>query len=307
MRVLLLTMIIFLSTLVYSQDFNAEFYFEDNDGRRDTLAIIDPMPPAITPMDVNIVNEPLDSFDVRFIRYVRSSPSYNPPLWDCLHLAGEISLDDESLFSFSQKESKSFSQIGPKCDEERFSGLTVEFFIPYNSSFPITISWDGILFEDSCRSNSFISEIPYPLVQIVTDSLWCEEKISHPLILMNESNSVILERPNFTTLRRQDSTIVSVYSLFVASTSYTGDPFVSVDETKSTDNINIYPNPVEDKLYLETTEQGWGFQILNLQGQQIMQGQYQDNIGVSQLPSGIYFLQLSRENELYEAIKFVKE
>ena len=72
-------------------------------------------------------------------------------------------------------------------------------------------------------------------------------------------------------------------------------------------NLTLHPNPVQDNLYLEATEQNWSYQVFNLQGQQIMQGQYQDNIGVSQLPSGIYFLQLSRENELYKAIKFVKE
>jgi len=71
--------------------------------------------------------------------------------------------------------------------------------------------------------------------------------------------------------------------------------------------VNIYPNPVQDKLYLETTEQNWNYQILNLQGQQMMSGVYQNDINVEQLPSGIYFLQLQLGDELYQAIKFVKE
>ena len=39
----------------------------------------------------------------------------------------------------------------------------------------------------------------------------------------------------------------------------------------------------------------------------MMRGQYQGHIDVNQLPSGIYFLQMQKEEELYQAIKFVKE
>ena len=39
----------------------------------------------------------------------------------------------------------------------------------------------------------------------------------------------------------------------------------------------------------------------------MMRGQYLDHIDVNQLPSGIYFLQMQKEDELYQAIKFVKE
>ena len=82
---------------------------------------------------------------------------------------------------------------------------------------------------------------------------------------------------------------------------------VAVKDLRALDDLDIYPNPVQDNLYLETTEQNWDYQILNLQGQEMMQGEYQDYIGVEGLPSGIYFLQLQQENDLYQAIKFVKE
>ena len=81
----------------------------------------------------------------------------------------------------------------------------------------------------------------------------------------------------------------------------------STNDLQTLSNLTLYPNPVLDKLYLETSEQNWNYQILNLQGQLILKGNYEDNIEVSQLPSGIYFLQLSREDEMYRAVKFVKE
>ena len=82
---------------------------------------------------------------------------------------------------------------------------------------------------------------------------------------------------------------------------------VSVHDLQNNLNLKIHPNPVNDRLYLETTDQNWSYQIINLQGQQIMQGQYQDHIDVDQLPAGIYFLQMEKEGELHQAIKFVKE
>jgi len=85
-------------------------------------------------------------------------------------------------------------------------------------------------------------------------------------------------------------------TVFIASTKQIfGDP-----------DFHIYPNPVEDKLYLEKTDPNWEYKIINLQGQAILQGKYQDFIEVSQLHSGIYFLQLSNNAELYKAVKFVK-
>ena len=85
-------------------------------------------------------------------------------------------------------------------------------------------------------------------------------------------------------------------TVFITSTKQMlGDP-----------DFHIYPNPVEDKLYLEKTDQNWEYKIINLQGKEILQGRYQEYIEVSQLPSGIYFLQLSNNAELYKAVKFVK-
>jgi len=81
----------------------------------------------------------------------------------------------------------------------------------------------------------------------------------------------------------------------------------SVSDLKSSLDLKMHPNPVNDRLYIETTDQNWSYQVINLQGRQMMQGQYQDHIDVHQMPSGIYFLQMQKGGEWYQAIKFVKE
>ncbi len=81
----------------------------------------------------------------------------------------------------------------------------------------------------------------------------------------------------------------------------------STKELPSLIEQSIRPNPVQDKLYLDTPDQNWQYQIINLQGQQMMQGKYQDYIKVETLTSGIYFLQLEQDGIYYKAIKFVKE
>ena len=81
----------------------------------------------------------------------------------------------------------------------------------------------------------------------------------------------------------------------------------SVQPTFDANEINFYPNPVQNKLYLNKRDQNWQYLVYNLQGQLVMQGVYNDFVDVAALPPGIYFLQLQKYNELYQAIKFVKE
>jgi len=95
--------------------------------------------------------------------------------------------------------------------------------------------------------------------------------------------------------------------IYVTNSGESFPLFTSTSNLKDIENKIIFPNPVQDKLYLETTDHNWNYKIINLQGQQMMNGVYQDGVDVAQLPSGIYFLQLQREGDYFKAIKFVKK
>ena len=76
-------------------------------------------------------------------------------------------------------------------------------------------------------------------------------------------------------------------------------------EHKSNNKLKVYPNPVSNVLTVErnavplTTSD---FQILNLLGQQVLNGKATQRIDVSALPEGTYFLKIDAEE-----VKFIKQ
>ena len=308
MRVLLITILLSIQMQLLGQNFITNLYFEDSLGNRDTL-MFGRSEEGTYDMDeelgeIDIQEDSLKALDVRFFQLMTYNINEEYDIgWRCTHQDGDVSVNGNDLIREYIYETKVSVVPLIECLDDRRTYFD-KFFIPTNAAFPITIRWDNLLYQDSCNAEANISELPF-YCQCFPHDNFCPERINYPFISLNSMDSIILEQPNFLTFLRADSTLVSPYYIRIP---HNKDGMVlSTRQEVLQEALPIYPNPIEDKLYLETTEQGWSYKILNLQGQQIMQGQYQDSIGVSQLPSGIYFLQLSRENELYKAIKFVKE
>jgi len=70
-------------------------------------------------------------------------------------------------------------------------------------------------------------------------------------------------------------------------------------------NFTIYPNPTQDVLNIESQQQIENLKIYNLQGQLIKEGS-QGRVDVSQLTTGLYFIQLSVDGKT-STKKFIKE
>ena len=304
---LLYTILILLAQLsLSSQNFITSLYFEDSLGNRDTL-FYGLAEGATSNMDeqfgeIDIKEEALDEFDVRFFELSTFNTIHNFDIsWSCNHEAGDVSVNGNDFIRNYIYEAKySILNLFECSDNARFME---KFFIPTNAAFPITIKWDRLIYQDSCNANSNISELPF--VFNGDPEYLCPEQFNYPFISLNDLDSVVLEQPSFLSFLRADGTLVSPYYIRVPH-NINGQILIDTEDVLNAD-VQIFPNPVQDNLCLETTEQNWDYQILNLQGQEMMQGEYQDYIGVEGLPSGIYFLQLSQENDLYKAIKFVKE
>ena len=69
--------------------------------------------------------------------------------------------------------------------------------------------------------------------------------------------------------------------------------------------IEVYPNPVSDVLYLNNLSCGQvNYSIFNVLGQEVTNGISHETISVANLDRGVYFLQINGEN-LLETVKFV--
>ena len=77
-------------------------------------------------------------------------------------------------------------------------------------------------------------------------------------------------------------------------------PFIKND-------LTIYPNPTTQYLTVDDAAWNASFNIRNVQGQEVLEGQLASNrIDVSHLPQGIYFLMIEHEGQLQTA-KFIKQ
>ena len=291
-----------------AQDFVAELYFEDSQGRRDTLtygfngfATID-IDEELGEEDIS--DQALDSLDVRAFRI--ETPLNHPPFvhGDCDHQDFDLFMCQE-FYGYEpdrfglMHETKTTFEGGSNCASDQPSVFNVEFFIPVNASYPIRITWDSTLFIDTCRSNSHLSEIP-PMLR--GDLEWCNERIMYPIISFVDSSSVTLMQPNFLTLARKDSSLVSVY--YISLTMSGALPPLNTNELDVIP-FDIYPNPSSDILRHDLLGE-FSYNILDQRGREMLSGKNEKEIDIHHLSSGVYFLQIEQDGQLYQAQKFVK-
>ncbi|MFT6338633.1 MAG: hypothetical protein ACJATI_005410 [Halioglobus sp.] len=68
---------------------------------------------------------------------------------------------------------------------------------------------------------------------------------------------------------------------------------------------NIFPNPVQEALTLETDIQFERIKIIDLFQTEIMDVPFRDELDVSDLQSGVYFLLLMKHDKM-QTMKFIK-
>jgi len=312
MKKIVFILILFIQLHVQGQNFVTKLYFEDSFGQKDTL-IFGRVEGASIGFDTNfgevdIKENTIADLDVRFFDYISDNTVNHDALpWYCDYVPGDFSVanDDGPFLEYLSEQKVSVRALN-ECTEKS-NGFRHHFFIPYNAAFPITISWDKEIFQDACNQNSNISEIPFERQDWIEEfgGEFCTDSINYPNINLVEHDSVIIEQPNYLSFLRANSTLVSVYYLTV--TNRTDGSILINTNNLIESKIQLTPNPTQDKLFLEIADQNLQYQIVNLKGQRMMQGIYQNGIKVEQLPKGIYFLQLQKDAELYQTIKFVKE
>jgi hypothetical protein len=83
---------------------------------------------------------------------------------------------------------------------------------------------------------------------------------------------------------------------------------IGILELDNSDNLNIYPNPVNNILFIDSKEQFDKVEIFNTLGELIKVVNSSDNkISVSDLSPGIYTIAISSDNGFYTVKRLVKE
>jgi hypothetical protein len=85
---------------------------------------------------------------------------------------------------------------------------------------------------------------------------------------------------------------------------YSLEVSTSINLSTANDQIPIYPNPSNDKLFINAVEVGHSYCIYNIQGQSMQSGYINEDkyISLVKLPNGIYFLRL-HDRKIYKIIK----
>lgn len=75
--------------------------------------------------------------------------------------------------------------------------------------------------------------------------------------------------------------------------------FLSTDDVDANASISIYPNPASETLFVNIENQfsPESIAIYNVQGQQVMQSAFSDQIDISKLAGGLYFIKFSNETK----------
>jgi hypothetical protein len=84
--------------------------------------------------------------------------------------------------------------------------------------------------------------------------------------------------------------------------SYFNNPnFVANIQNTEKNNVEIYPNPTEALLNIETDLDSFDFEIINLDGQKVMSGSgdHSFTLPIIEIPSGIYFMSIKSEGYQY--------
>ena len=82
---------------------------------------------------------------------------------------------------------------------------------------------------------------------------------------------------------------------------------VNIRKTEGQKAVNVYPNPANDKLFVEGLSEFKNVVIVNSLGQEVMQLKtIKSYLSIDQLAQGVYFLKATGKDGLYTQ-KFIKQ
>ena len=187
------------------------------------------------------------------------------------------------------------------------NGVEVSFS---NGVLPLKVKWDvSLLRSDSLRC--FPNQKPFPRAQV-------EWEWGNGTVYMKDPNCniswpvLITDSAQYLCVRRDSMMFYDVFNnpkAIIANMGIQLKPWIgtvlSVAEVQEDNKVNIYPNPVQDKIIIELSAVSrYIISLCNMLGQQVMKTEFtatKTELDVSELPKGVYFVQVS--NDQFKEVK----
>lgn len=277
-RSLFLSIILFLSYTLTSQDFIAPLYISDTNSINVDTVWVGYSPESTFDIDTqfgesDIFSIPLDSFDIRLGR---------------INLPSSLSIFVLSFDEATINQSK--IDIVPKFCQEYIDGYRNSYsalFIP-NDLLPLDISWDSTLYHNECVNASIITDWR-------PDTWWdvVPPNVTFGSIHLRTNSNLRINAPTGLQVITNNHDTLSLLFVFLDS-SFVND----LEETKDNKiKIKLSPNPASSYIYVEQKEaiDDLFFKLYALDGRLVLQKRIIEDISeidVSKIPKGVFFYQI---------------
>jgi hypothetical protein len=281
-NLILLFFLFFLSSnLVKAQEFYFVLNFEDNAGNRDYLwfgydkSATDSIDEQF--QEINIIDSVMnDKLDVRFSDYLMNNPA---------SFQSKIQITLRNNFGHWP----TVSTIEIKCE-----------------NWPVRASWDSFLF-DNMEYNGSVFTSWYPGGWFDCSSGYSDLSV----VFLKDQNEVVFTK-NYsdgyvgdrTSYLNNHGDSISLYWITLADRS-----IVEKKEFKE-NQVKIFPNPANDLLYFENRLQNESFDkciIYSISGMIETCSDVVSPLNISDLKSGIYYIELSSGNGRKHYSRFIKQ
>ncbi|AEA45670.1 T9SS type A sorting domain-containing protein [Fluviicola taffensis] len=231
------------------------------------------------------------------------APTPNNTEWDAEAL---ISIDTNNLILFTKN---------------WVNGTTKAYSIPKNSGtfnvspLPTTLSSGGRITGATYNpSTEKVYLIGYN--SILQPFIWVSENFTNNDVFSGTNTQTSLTSLGFE--QTEAITYIGDNSYFITSESFsissisdnaklvsftTNDDILSIKE-QVTRVVNVYPNPVKDVLYIDNSE-FTSIEIYDSRSALVYRG-YNENINVSELNTGLYFVKVNLKDNTYNIKKIIK-
>nr|WP_299200913.1 T9SS type A sorting domain-containing protein [uncultured Brumimicrobium sp.] len=129
-----------------------------------------------------------------------------------------------------------------------------------------------------------------------------DEDIIHQMITANDGGIVLVGTVSDDGVNPSLGTDIMVARIGpgdeVVVSPDTGLDFVSLQEEKKS-ILTVFPNPTEDLIYFSDNVIGMHYEILNFQGQVVLEGVIESTVSLHDLNSGIYVIKVQDQDQLW--------